>query len=86
MLDGVWGRFPQWGWAKPKIFLWHGKPCSAVAEESRRARSSRKKFIETKEDLASLQDRYHQRMNEYGYKLERGTTKDIKHATVLVQK
>ncbi|MGG0721452.1 MobV family relaxase [Bacillus mycoides] len=43
---------------------------------------SRKKFIETKEDLANLQDRYHQRMNEHGHKLERGTTKDIKHATV----
>lgn len=43
---------------------------------------SRKKFIETKEDLASLQDRYHQRMNEHGHKLERGTTKDIKHVTV----
>ncbi|MBJ7956074.1 hypothetical protein JDS74_28830, partial [Bacillus cereus] len=26
--------------------------------------------------------RYHQRMNEHGHKLERGTTKDIKHATV----
>lgn len=43
---------------------------------------SRKKFIKTKEDLANLQDRYHQRMNEHGHKLERGTTKDIKHATV----
>ncbi|WP_017150476.1 MobV family relaxase [Bacillus bingmayongensis] len=43
---------------------------------------SRKKFIETKEDLANLQDRYHQCMNEHGYKLKRGTTKDIKHATV----
>lgn len=43
---------------------------------------SRKKFIKTKEDLANLQDRYHQHMNEHGHKLERGTTKDIKHATV----
>ncbi|WP_052109474.1 MobV family relaxase [Bacillus clarus] len=43
---------------------------------------SRKKFIKTKEDLANLQDRYHHCMNEHGHKLERGTTKDIKHATV----
>ena len=43
---------------------------------------SRNKFIPTKEDLARLQDVYNERMNERGYNLQRGTTKDIKHVTV----
>jgi hypothetical protein len=43
---------------------------------------SRNKFIPTKEDLARLQDVYNERMNERGYNLQRGTTKDIKHVAV----
>ncbi|WP_342048889.1 MobV family relaxase [Bacillus sp. OTU530] len=43
---------------------------------------SRNKFIPTKEDLARLQDIYNERMNERGYNLQRGTTKDIKHVAV----
>ncbi|MGM2152896.1 MobV family relaxase, partial [Bacillus cereus group sp. BceL105] len=43
---------------------------------------SRKKFIPTKDDLTRLQDIYNERMNEAGYNLERGTKKELKHATV----
>jgi regulator of replication initiation timing len=44
---------------------------------------NRKQFIKTREDLSKLQDTYHQRMNEKGYKLERGDTKNAKHERVL---
>ncbi|WP_172463380.1 MobV family relaxase [Priestia endophytica] len=44
---------------------------------------NRKQFIKTREDLSKLQDTYHQRMNEKGYKLERGDTKNARHERVL---
>jgi hypothetical protein len=44
---------------------------------------NRKQFIKTREDLSKLQDTYHQRMNEKGYKLERGETKNVRHERVL---
>lgn len=40
---------------------------------------SRKKFVNTKEDLIQLQDRYNQRMNNKGFLLERGVSTGREH-------
>ncbi|KKB33701.1 MobV family relaxase [Bacillus thermotolerans] len=40
---------------------------------------SRKKFVNTKEDLIQLQDRYNQRMNDKGFHLERGVSTGKEH-------
>ncbi|KMY52491.1 hypothetical protein AC623_20705 [Bacillus sp. FJAT-27231] len=40
---------------------------------------SRKKFVNTKEDLIQLQDRYNQRMNDKGFHLERGVSTGREH-------
>lgn len=48
---------------------------------------SRKKFIPTKEDMAKLQDKYHERMNQAGFNLERGEKgSDREHLDVLTYK
>jgi len=43
---------------------------------------SRKKFIPKKEDMTKLQDKYHARMNEAGFSLDRGEKSDRKHIEV----
>lgn len=44
---------------------------------------SRKKFVNTKEDLIELQDRYNQRMNDKGFHLERGVSTGREHIELL---